>query len=106
MFTAIDLFAGAGGLSYGFEQADFDICLAVEKDAWAVDTYKANHKNQNIIEADINKVNSGNKEIEKVEFYTIDGMKVENPEHGTFIIKRTVYKDNTFNSEKIIYWKL
>lgn len=55
------------------------------------------------IEADINKVNSGNKEIEKVEFYTIDGMKVENPEHGTFIIKRTVYKDNTFNSEKIIY---
>lgn len=56
MFTAIDLFAGAGGLSYGFEQADFDICLAIEKDAWAVDTYKANHKNQNIIEADINKI--------------------------------------------------
>lgn len=55
------------------------------------------------IEADINKVNLETQEIEKVEFYTIDGMKVENPEKGTFIIKRTVYKDNTFNSEKIIY---
>lgn len=55
------------------------------------------------IEANIETVNSTKKEIEKVEFYTIDGMKVENPEHGTFIIKRTVYKDNTFSSEKIIY---
>lgn len=55
------------------------------------------------IEANIETTNSTNKEIERVEFYTIDGIKVENPEQGTFIIKRTVYKDNTFNSEKIIY---
>lgn len=52
-FNVIDLFAGAGGLSYGFEKAGFNIVLAVEKDAWAVDTYIANHKNKNAIEADI-----------------------------------------------------
>lgn len=52
-FTAIDLFAGAGGLSYGFEQAGFNISLALEKDSWACDTYKANHKNKNVIEGDI-----------------------------------------------------
>lgn len=50
----IDLFSGAGGLSYGFEQAGCVIDLAIEKDAWAVETYKENHKNQNILEADIN----------------------------------------------------
>lgn len=52
-YQIIDLFSGAGGLSYGFEQAGCEIKLAIEKDAWAVDTYKANHSNQNIIEADI-----------------------------------------------------
>lgn len=52
-FKVVDLFAGAGGLSYGFERAGFEIALAVEKDAWAVETYIANHKNKNAIEADI-----------------------------------------------------
>ena len=52
-YKVVDLFAGAGGLSYGFEKVGFDISLAVEKDAWAVETYIANHKNKNAIEADI-----------------------------------------------------
>lgn len=42
-YQTIDLFSGAGGLSYGFEQASIEVTLAIEKDAWAVDTYKANH---------------------------------------------------------------
>lgn len=52
----IDLFSGAGGLSYGFEQAGCIVDLAIEKDAWAVETYRANHANKNILEADINKL--------------------------------------------------
>lgn len=52
----IDLFSGAGGLSYGFEQVGAEVVLAIEKDAWAVDTYKANHRNQNVLEADINEL--------------------------------------------------
>lgn len=50
---AIDLFAGAGGLSLGFEAKGFEIVLAVEKDAWAKDTYNLNHANKNCVEADI-----------------------------------------------------
>jgi DNA (cytosine-5)-methyltransferase 1 len=40
----IDLFAGAGGLSLGFEQAGFNIAYAVEHDKWAAETYKGNRK--------------------------------------------------------------
>ena len=52
-YSVIDLFAGAGGLSFGFERVGFHIALAVEKDAWAVETYKRNHKSSNIVEGDI-----------------------------------------------------
>lgn len=52
-YQVIDLFAGAGGLSLGFESKGFEIPLAIEKDAWARDTYNLNHKNKNCSEADI-----------------------------------------------------
>lgn len=39
---AIDLFSGAGGMSLGFEQAGFDIVLAIDKDGYHVATHKRN----------------------------------------------------------------
>ena len=36
----IDLFAGCGGLSTGFEMENFEVVLALEKDIWASETYK------------------------------------------------------------------
>lgn len=52
----IDLFAGAGGFSLGFEMADLELMLALEKDDWAVETLKANHPSSKIIHADITQI--------------------------------------------------
>lgn len=39
----VDLFAGAGGLSEGFEREGFDVALALDADAVAMRTYRLNH---------------------------------------------------------------
>jgi DNA (cytosine-5)-methyltransferase 1 len=40
--VAIDLFCGAGGLSYGFQEAGFVIALGIDSDADACETHAAN----------------------------------------------------------------
>lgn len=51
--VAIDLFAGAGGLSEGFRQEGFRVALAVELDRHAAQTYRANHPGVPVIEEDV-----------------------------------------------------
>ncbi len=41
--TSIDLFCGAGGITEGFRQAGFRCVYANDFNAWAIETFKANH---------------------------------------------------------------
>lgn len=53
MLRVVDLFAGAGGLSLGFEWAGMDVTLAIEMDAWATDTYAVNLPKATLLQRDI-----------------------------------------------------
>jgi DNA (cytosine-5)-methyltransferase 1 len=51
--TAIDLFAGAGILSGGFESSGWSVALAVEWDRNAAQTYRLNHPGVPVLEKDV-----------------------------------------------------
>jgi DNA (cytosine-5)-methyltransferase 1 len=49
----LDLFAGAGGLSLGFQQAGFRLHAAIESDVWACETMRKNHPEALILRRNI-----------------------------------------------------
>lgn len=55
-FTDIELFAGAGGLALGLEEAGFDGLAYVEFNHQACNTLRANRPDWNVIEADVHQV--------------------------------------------------
>jgi DNA (cytosine-5)-methyltransferase 1 len=57
--TAIDLFSGCGGLTLGLKLAGFNVVAAIENDALAVETYKANHSEVLVCHDDIRNVSAG-----------------------------------------------
>lgn len=57
--TAIDLFAGAGGLTEGLKQAGYKVAGAVELDPLACRAYRMNHPQAALWEEDIRKVTGG-----------------------------------------------
>jgi len=54
--NAIDLFCGAGGLSYGFEKAGFNILLGIDNDKKALETFELNHNGAKSICGDITEI--------------------------------------------------
>ena len=57
MFTCIDLFSGAGGLSYGLGQVGIESKVAVEIEKDFSKTFKLNHKECHVIDDDIASIN-------------------------------------------------
>lgn len=53
--NAIDLFAGCGGLSKGFQDAGFNILLGVDNNDPALKTFAYNHKGAKVLNADLSK---------------------------------------------------
>ena len=51
--TAIDLFAGGGGLTVGLKEAGFQVKAAVELETHACATYRANHPEVRLLERDV-----------------------------------------------------
>lgn len=52
----IELFSGSGGMGLGAKQAGIDVCIAVEKDLNAAQTYLANHPSTTVVIDDIENV--------------------------------------------------
>jgi site-specific DNA-cytosine methylase len=53
--TCLELFAGCGGLGYGFHKAGFNIVCANELEPTIAKTYEANFPDTNVISGDITK---------------------------------------------------
>ena len=52
-YTVIELFAGAGGLALGLENAGLEASLLVDNEKDCIDTLKSNNPNWNAIQADV-----------------------------------------------------
>ena len=55
-YNFIDLFSGAGGLSYGFEKAGLNCLAGVDSYKQAIETFKKNHNKAIAFSEDIRKI--------------------------------------------------
>lgn len=70
--NVLDLFCGAGGLSYGFESAGYNILVGIDNDQKALETFELNHKGSKSICGDITKI-TYEKDISPL----LDGKKID-----------------------------
>ena len=70
--TAIDLFSGCGGFSYGFQQAGFHVLLGVDNTEIALKTFSKNHDDSKTLNLDLHEDESIDKIVE-----TIDGKEID-----------------------------
>ena len=70
-YNVIDLFCGCGGLSLGFEKADYHVLVGIDMWKDALITYQANHKSSQTICADLSTLSPSSVEL------SIGGNKVD-----------------------------
>lgn len=58
-YSVVELFAGAGGLAVGLEQAGLSCVLLNDIDHWSCETLKKNKPHWNVVEGDISLLNEG-----------------------------------------------
>ncbi|QDD11011.1 DNA cytosine methyltransferase [Candidatus Methylopumilus planktonicus] len=63
----IDIFAGCGGFSLGFQLANFNSQLAIEVDSWASETFAFNHPGVKVITEDIRKISIKDLKLPKID---------------------------------------
>ncbi len=68
--VAIDLFSGCGGLSYGLNEAGFNVVLGIDHWAPSLETFKYNHPGAETLCADISKLTG--KDITKITKQKVD----------------------------------
>lgn len=61
----LDLFAGCGGMSLGFQKAGFEICAAFENWQPAIETYRKNFPNHETIDIDIRELEKSSEDLSK-----------------------------------------
>lgn len=91
-FTAIELFAGAGGLSIGLEHAGINVVIANEIIPDFAATLKANHPHTNVINDDIHKIDF-KAELEKLGLESVDVLSGGPPCQGFSTIGSKNRKD-------------
>lgn len=70
VYTAIETFAGAGGMSLGLQKAGFDVKYAFDIDPWAVESYRRNI-GDHVEQADIRKLD-GKKLLKRLGLKEVD----------------------------------
>lgn len=53
----VEIFSGPGGMGLGAQLAGIDVALAIERNAYAAQTYLTNHKNTTVVVDDIQNIN-------------------------------------------------
>ena len=96
-FTAVELFAGAGGLSIGLENAGINVVIANEIMPDFAATLAANHPHTKVINEDIHKIDF-RKELSELGLKSVDVLSGGPPCQGfsTIGLCRNIYCQNEF----------
>jgi DNA (cytosine-5)-methyltransferase 1 len=113
--TVIDMFSGCGGLSRGFMDAGYEILLGVDNDPIALKTFKENHKNSKVLEADLFEHQTilemkkiiGNRNVDLIvggppcQGFSLTGRRDENDKRNT-LFKSMIEAAKVFNPQAFV----